>query len=168
MKKNLILVGFMGTGKSAVGRRLATHLSMRFVDMDKEIEDDQGMPISDIFEKHGEAWFREREAEKVKELASQQGLIISTGGGIVLNPDNITEFEKSGKVICLKASVDAILRRLVNDSRRPLLQGENKRDRVKQLMLDRKKYYEAIALQVDTTYMSHEEVAAAVYNAYSQ
>jgi shikimate kinase len=165
MKENIVLVGFMGTGKSATGRRLANHLCMQFVDMDKEIEKEQGKTISQIFKDEGEEWFREREHEKVKELSAQSGLIISTGGGVVLNPENIRAFEETGTVVCLKAGVDVILRRLATDKRRPLLKGKNKRERITALLEERKPFYDAIPIQIDTSYMSHEEVAAADYNA---
>jgi len=102
--KNIILVGFMGTGKTVTGRVLAEQTGLELVDMDSIIEARAGKAISEIFAADGEAAFRAMERELVQELAQRDGLIISTGGGIVLNPDNISDFEKTGLVVCLKAS----------------------------------------------------------------
>jgi shikimate kinase len=122
--KNLVLVGFMGTGKTEVGRLVASALNRRFVDMDRLIADRQGMPVAEIFRSRGEAAFRALEAEAAAELAALRGLVISTGGGVVLSADNVARLRENGFVVWLDASVDVLRQRLQNDTTRPLLAGE--------------------------------------------
>ena len=118
---NIVLVGFMGTGKSAVGKQLAATLHYRLVDMDEIIAARAGKPIARIFSDDGEPRFRAMERDLVRELAQQQSLVIAAGGGIVLNPDNIRDFSQSGLVVCLSAAPEEILRRVGNSTHRPLL-----------------------------------------------
>ena len=121
-KFNVILVGFMGTGKSATGLVLASRMKYRLVDMDAVIERRAGKKISKIFAEDGEAEFRQYERVLVQELAGRRGLVVAAGGGVVLNPDNLRDFSRTGVVVCLKASKDAILRRVRGHSHRPLLE----------------------------------------------
>ncbi len=150
-RSNIILVGFMGTGKSAVGKRLAGKLKSRFVDMDEILETRAGKLISLIFAEEGEARFRSMERELAQELAQEQGLVIATGGGIVLNPDNIGDFGRSGMVVCLSAAPAEILRRVRNSTHRPLLNQPDPGAAIRQLLAKRQALYDAIACQVDTT-----------------
>lgn len=146
--RNIILVGFMGTGKTVTGLELATATDMNLVDMDAMIEERTGRAISEIFATDGEAAFRAMERDLAQELAQRDGLIISTGGGIVLNPDNITDFERNGLVVCLTASPTTILQRLENDTTRPLLSGD-KKEQISRLLESRSALYNAIAHQID-------------------
>ncbi len=148
-KRNIVLVGFMGTGKTTVGRLLAEQTGMPLVDMDALIEERAGKTINEIFAAEGEPYFRQLEREMVQELANREGQIVSTGGGIVLNPDNIADFEKTGLVICLLANAETVLERIRHDASRPLLAGD-KATKITELLKTRKPLYEAIAHKIDT------------------
>ena len=117
--KNIILYGFMGTGKTTVGRMLATKSGSAFIDTDAEIVKRQGMSIPDIFATRGEEYFRQCEAELVQELAGKRGTIISTGGGTMRNPANVAALHGSGIVVYLVADVDTILARTQKQGERP-------------------------------------------------
>ena len=165
-KRNIVLVGFMGTGKTVTGRVLAERTGMELVDMDSIIEERRGKTIPELFAQEGEPAFRILERELVKELATRNGLIISTGGGIVLDPDNITDFEKTGLVVCLTASPETIFQRLENDTTRPLLSGD-KKSQIAALLEKRKPLYAAIAYQIDSAVLSPEERAKAILELYA-
>jgi shikimate kinase len=158
MVNNVILAGFMGTGKTTVGKILAQQLKKRFVDMDSIIEERAGKSISRIFEEDGEAHFRAMERNLVQELSAQNGLVIAAGGGIVLNPDNIMDFSSTGRIICLLASEKEIIRRVSSSTARPLLEEGDKLQRVKDLMNKRRPFYEAIRDRVDTSGLTPAEV----------
>jgi len=148
--KNIVLVGFMGTGKTTVGKLLAEQTGMPLVDMDTQIEKRAGKTINEIFAQDGEPHFRALEREMAQELASKNGQIISTGGGIVLNPDNIADFEKTGLVVCLLADADTVLDRVRHDSSRPLL-ADDKESKIVELLQSRKHLYESIPHKIDTS-----------------
>ena len=148
--KNIVLVGFMGSGKSYVGKLIAEQIGMPLLDMDAIIVERAGKPISEIFSEEGEPKFREYERELVKELSETEGNIISTGGGIVLNPDNITDFEKNGLVVCLLVDAESVLDRVKHDSSRPLLAGD-KEQAIMDILESRKHLYEAINHKIDTS-----------------
>jgi shikimate kinase len=166
LKRNIVLVGFMGTGKSCVGKMLAQRLSMTFFDMDEVIVQREGKPIPRIFAEDGEPYFRSLERRLAKEFSSTQGLVIATGGGIVLNPDNIKDFSHTGLVVCLSASPKAILDRVGADTNRPLLAGGDKMKKIKDLLEKRQPRYAAIPTQVDTTGRSLEQVVDAILSLY--
>lgn len=149
-KRNIVLVGFMGTGKTTVGRLLAEQTGMPLVDMDTLIEERAGKTINEIFAEEGEPHFRSLERDIASELAARDGQIISTGGGIVLNPDNIADFEKTGLVICLLADATSVLERVRHDTSRPLLVGD-KEAKIIELLEARKPLYEAITHSIDTS-----------------
>ena len=147
--RNIVLVGFMGTGKTTVGRLLTKKTGMPLVDMDTLIEERAGKPIAAIFAEDGEPHFRKLEREMVRELSAKEGQIISTGGGVVLNPENMADFEQTGLVVCLLASAETVLERVKHDTARPLLAGDKER-KIVQLLETRKPLYEAIAHKIDT------------------
>jgi len=172
---NIVLVGFMGTGKTTIGRALADQLKRDFVDMDVELEARAGKPIPRIFAEDGEGVFRHMERDLVIELSRRpvrhrpalpddggSNLVIAAGGGIVLNPDNIRDFSATGHVICLKAAPDEILRRVSGSSQRPLLEQGDKSERIRKLLMARQPFYDAIPAQVDTTGKTVDEVVADV------
>ena len=163
---NIVLVGFMGTGKTAVGHRLAKRLDLAYLDMDETIETRQGKSISAIFADDGEPRFRELERELVRELSDGSGLVIATGGGIVLNPENIADFERTGLVVCLQASPETILRRVAHETHRPLLQDEDKLKRITEILSRRAPLYAAVAHQMDTNALSVDEVADQIVALY--
>lgn len=152
----------MGTGKTATGKIVARRLGREFIDMDSLIEKRTGKSISRIFREDGENAFRRMERQVVIELAAQQNLVVAAGGGVVLNPDNIRDFEKTGVVICLMASPTVILERLHADDTRPLLQHSDKAQRIVQLLEQRRPLYEAIPHRIDTTFLTPETAADCV------
>ncbi|MCO5043766.1 MAG: shikimate kinase [Kiritimatiellae bacterium] len=156
---NIILVGFMGTGKSATGRALAARLNREFLDMDTLIEQREQRSIPAIFADSGEPYFRALERALVQELSARNDLVIAPGGGIVLNPDNIRDFSRTGHVICLRATPEMILQRVGDDPNRPLLQTADKLGRIRELLAKRQHLYDAIPLQIETDGKTADEVA---------
>jgi shikimate kinase len=148
---NLYLVGPMGAGKSTVGRKLAQSLHLTFYDSDREIERRTGAAIPLIFELEGEAGFRAREGRMIERLVQLDGVVLATGGGAVLDADNRSRLAAGGTVIYLHASVNQQLARTSRDQNRPLLQTENPRARLEQLLAARDPLYREIAdLVVET------------------
>ncbi len=163
---NLVLVGFMGTGKSAIGRRVARALGRALVDMDSRIEAREGRSIPDIFRDSGEPYFRALERALAGELAAARSLVISCGGGIVLDPGNLDDLGRTGVVVCLTASPEVILRRVAGDTRRPLLQAPDREARLRELFEKRRPLYEAIPDRVDSSGMTLGQAAAAVLDLF--
>ncbi|MDY7076016.1 MAG: 3-dehydroquinate synthase [Chloroflexota bacterium] len=159
---NIVITGFMGTGKTAVGQEVARRLRRSFVDMDAEIEARAGKSIPRIFAEDGEPAFRRMEAELCEELSARQGLVVATGGGALVNPVNRVQMMASGTVVCLDAAPDEILRRVGDNSDRPLLDVVDPRAKVERLLELRREAYQAIPWQIDTTGLSVEEVAGRV------
>ena len=160
---NLYLIGPMGSGKTAVGKRLATLLGKEFFDSDAEIERRTGVDIRYIFEKEGEARFREREREVIADLTALDGVIVATGGGAVLDPANRERLASTGTVVYLRATVDAQLERTRPSRTRPLLMGGDPRAVLERLLAIRRPLYEEIAdISVDTTGRQVRAVAADV------
>jgi len=140
----------MGSGKTTVGKLIAEKTGMPLLDMDSIIADRAGKTINEIFADEGEAHFRALERALVQELAATEGNIISTGGGIVLNPDNIRDFEKTGLVVCLLVDAESVLDRVRHDSSRPLLAGD-KEANILQLLESRRNLYASISHKIDTS-----------------
>jgi len=145
LKSSIFLVGLMGAGKTTVGRALAKKLDKRFIDSDHEIEARTGASIPLIFEIEGEASFRQRESEVIRDLTSQPNIILATGGGAVLKPENREYLKTRGTVIYLRASVNSILQRTSHDKNRPLLQTADPRQKIEQLAREREPYYLEVA-----------------------
>ena len=160
--KNIVLAGFMGTGKTGVGRKLADRLGRTFLDMDDVIVERQGKPIPRIFAEDGEPFFRALERDLVRELSARQGLVIGTGGGIVLNPENVADFSRTGLVVCLSATPQTILKRVEGDTNRPLLSGGDPMKKILDLLAKRQALYDAIPHQIDTSNLSLDEVVARI------
>lgn len=137
--RKIYLVGFMGCGKSAIGKRLSYYLRMPYYDMDREIERQQGMSIPDIFEKYGEEHFRQLETEFLRNFRDE-ACIIATGGGVAMNEENRKIMRRTGLVFFLDANFDEIYERIKNDSKRPIVQRSTKEE-LKQLYYNRRKYY---------------------------
>lgn len=162
---NIVLTGFMATGKSTVGRALSKALGMRFVDIDSLIEKEAGLSVADIFKEHGEAFFRAAEASVVRKLTSGgygEGLIVSTGGGVVVDPANRAALKGWSTVICLSASVDEILKRVGARADRPLLDVADRRERVERLLAERAEAYIDCHLVIDTTGESVDGIAGRI------
>ncbi|MBM3249213.1 MAG: shikimate kinase, partial [Candidatus Omnitrophica bacterium] len=134
MKKNIALVGFMGAGKTVVGKALARHLGMIFVDSDETIVERERRSINDIFAKDGEPYFRKVEKEVIKEISQRDGLVIACGGGAVLDKDNMLNLQRNGVVIYLQTSADVIFERTKNYDHRPLLNVENPKKQIEDIL----------------------------------
>ena len=157
---NLILVGFMGVGKSSVGRRLSHLLGRPFVDADEWIEELAGRDIPSIFSEEGEAAFRDYETKVARRIASRRGLVVATGGGMLGRAENVRLLRSTGTLICLTADPERILERTRPWSSRPLLAGaENPLQTVRALLAQRASQYNQAELSVDTTDRTIEEVA---------
>jgi shikimate kinase len=167
-RRNIVLVGFMGTGKTCVGNALAERLGLSFIDMDDVIVEREGRPITDIFATDGETYFRSVERTVARDLSAQSGHVIATGGGIVLNPANIRDFERTGLVVCLQATPDAILERVRHDTSRPLLHGGEKLQKILSILETRKPLYDAIAHQVETSTLNIGQVVDRIAELYNQ
>lgn len=142
---NIVLIGFMGSGKSTISRALSQVFAMDVIEMDQVIADREGMSISEIFEVHGETYFRNLETELLRELQNRKGVVISCGGGVPMRDENVVEMKKNGKVILLTASPETILDRVKNNHDRPLLENNKNVDFIAELMEKRRKKYEAAA-----------------------
>ncbi len=153
--RNIVITGFMGTGKSTIGRLVAERLQRPYLDTDAEIVSRVGMSIPEIFARQGEAGFRHIERRMCRFLASQRGYVISTGGGMLVDDGNREVMLASGFVVCLTASPDVIAKRLLGDPEdRPLLQGD-----WRGLLEKRRPAYESIPIQIDTSNRTPEEIA---------
>lgn len=145
MLRSIFLVGPMGSGKTAVGRRLAERLGLRFIDSDAEIESRTGVDIAYIFEREGESGFRAREREVIDELTRTAGIVLATGGGAVLLPENRERLAARGTVVYLDASIDQQLQRTRRGRHRPLLATADPRAKLAELMHARGPLYRSIA-----------------------
>ena len=158
----------MGTGKSSAGRLVAQRLDRQFVDMDGEIERRERCTISDIFSRKGEPYFRQVEREVVKDLCGRNNLVVAAGGGVVIDPENVRDFGRSGVVICLNAIPSVILRRVAEETHRPLIEKGDKARHIVNLLEIRKPLYDAIPNQLDTTRLSPERTADQVIEMYKK
>lgn len=156
---NLVLVGFMGTGKSAVGRRLARRLSRRFLDTDSWITVEAGMSIAELFRDFGEAAFRAMETEAARHVAASRGLVVSTGGGILMDPRHVDLLRSHAALVCLTARPEVILARTAPWDSRPLLRDAPDRDAlVRRLLEERAEGYAQADLTLDTSDRTADEV----------
>ena len=149
--RNIVITGFMGTGKTSVGKEVARQLDRPYVDIDEEIEIRAGKSIPRIFTEDGEGAFRYVESEICNTLSNEQGLVIATGGGALINPENRAAMLRSGIGICLNADPDEIFRRVGTAGDRPLLAGDTPRDRIARLLELREQAYDMIPWHIDTT-----------------
>lgn len=159
---NIVLTGFMGAGKSKVGRRLKELTGMEMVDTDDMIERDAGMAISEIFEKFGEPHFRELEKKAVKEASELENHIIVTGGGVVLKEENIENLRKNGKIVYLHAPAEVLYERMKDETHRPLLQVDDPLGKIKELLEFRAPFYANNDTAIDTSNIGVDEVAEGV------
>lgn len=143
--KNVILIGFMGVGKTTVGLELANALGIRLMDMDTIIQKQQNMSISDIFLDFGENYFRNLESDLCFELASKSNIVISTGGGIIEKSQNLELLKKTGKVVYLRATFEEVYCKLKLDISRPILNVPNKDEKIQELLSKRSPIYESFA-----------------------
>jgi len=164
--QNIALIGFMGTGKSTVGRLIAEQLRFDFLDTDVLIEQRSGKRITEIFAQNGETAFRELEAQLVAELAARTQTIISTGGGLPTNPANLASLKAHSLVICLWASPERIYERVREQSHRPLLNDSDPLGKIRALLTAREKFYKQADVLINSDLRSAREVAQQVVNQF--
>jgi shikimate kinase len=164
MARNIILVGFMGAGKTAIGKRLALRLNLKFVDIDEEIEKIVKMPIPLIFKRHGLIRFRSEEELMLAKICRMPNQVVATGGGAVLKEKNRRVLRAGGKVIWLKAAPEQIVLRVGQGKGRPLLKRGNIKEIVERLLTERQALYQEVAhFTVDTDNKSIEQIVEELY-----
>lgn len=166
MDNNLYLVGFMGTGKSTVGRQVARQLGFEFLDSDHEIERAQGKPVSQIFAEQGEPSFRAMERAFIEEGHPRQRCAVSCGGGLVVPPGMLELLRSRGVIICLHAPIETILQRTMQATHRPLLEVENREQRLRELFAQRESLYRRTGTMVLTDKRPLREIVAHVLRVY--
>ncbi|HAW49899.1 TPA: shikimate kinase [bacterium] len=162
---NIVLIGFMGSGKSSVGKYLASCLNLEYISSDDIIEEREKMKISDIFKKYGEKYFREREKEVIRDVSNRKNTVIATGGGIVLNWENVENLKKNGVTFFLRTSCGTIYNRIKDDKTRPLLDVEDPISTIRRILKVRMPLYKAASdYIIDTSRLSVEEVSEKIKN----
>lgn len=157
--KNIMLIGFMGAGKSTVSRELSRMTGKKEIDMDAYIVEQEGCSINDIFEKHGEEYFRERETKHLSDIQRENGLIVSCGGGAVLKDENVRLMRENGVIVLLTATPETTYERVKNSKDRPILNGNMNIEFITELMNKRKDRYQSVA---DMTVVTDGRDAAAI------
>jgi shikimate kinase len=152
----------MAVGKSAVGRKLARRLGRRFIDLDKSIEKREGSKVREIFENKGEPYFRQLEKQALANVLREDGQVIATGGGVVLDEDNLRLLQERSLIVCLMADVNAIVSRAGGGNRRPLLMTTDKAQRINELLKQRKEYYASANIEIDTSDLTVDEVVGKI------
>ncbi len=156
--KNIVLTGFMGTGKTTISKILSKVLAMPLVDIDEEIERHENMTINEIFARFGEPYFRDIESMIIKRVSEMRGIIISTGGGSILREENIKNLKSNGIIFCLTATPDTIFKRTAHHDDRPLLRVPDPMTRIKELLEYRMPFYEKADFLIPTDNLTPEEV----------
>ena len=157
--KNIVLTGFMGTGKTVVSKILAELLKKQRLCIDDMIEWKVGKPISEIFKQDGEAYFRKIESEMAVSVSKDKDVIIDAGGGAIINENNFKRLKETGVIFCLTASADTILERTRHYTRRPLLNVPDPHSKITQLLQERQKFYAKADYTIDTTNLTPDEIA---------
>jgi shikimate kinase len=160
--QSIFLVGPMGVGKTTIGRQLAKLLDYEFVDSDHEIEAKTGATIPWIFDVEGEAGFRQREQAMIDSLTQRPSIVLATGGGAVINPENRQALKQRGLVVYLKADIDELINRTAHDKNRPLLQTENPKEKLEALVKEREPWYLEVADLVFDTQRKNSAASANV------
>lgn len=161
---NVFLIGFMGSGKSTVSNYLSTHYQMEKVEMDQRIAHQEGMSISDIFQAHGEEYFRDLETKLLIELQKKKNIVVSCGGGVPMREKNVAEMKKNGKIVYLDANPKTIYERVKNSHDRPLLEHNKNIPFIAQMMEQRRPKYEAAAdITVQTDKKSVPQICKELY-----
>jgi shikimate kinase len=152
----------MAVGKSAVGRTLARRLKRRFVDLDREIEKTAGLKVRQIFNQQGEPGFRKLEKEALAHVLTGENQVIATGGGVIMDEENLQLLLQKSLLVCLSASTEELIKRAGNGTKRPLLQGSNRKERVEELLRQRQGKYALAHATVDTTNLTIDQVASKI------
>lgn len=156
--KNIVIAGFMGTGKTVVAKALSKRLNMKYVATDDLIEEREKTPISEIFSKKGENYFREAEKDVVRDVSLMEDVVIDAGGGVVIHPENVGNLKKKGVIVCLWAEPEVILERTKKYSHRPLLDVTDPLRKIKGLLEFRKPFYERADHHIHTSHMPVDKV----------
>lgn len=166
MPKHLILIGMMGSGKTSVGRRLSEISSLKFVDMDSDIESQEGLSVKEIFSSFSEDYFRNLETHFLQKLMGvSSSIVLSTGGGVILSEQNRSLLKQLGRVYFLSASVDTLYKRVSKSDARPLLQVSDSYKALESLFLSRKAFYESVSdVIVSVEDQSPESVSTAIWS----
>jgi shikimate kinase len=165
--ENIYLIGLMGAGKTTIGRQLAKSLGVPFYDSDKAIEESTGVDIPTIFEFEGEEGFRDREQKMIQRLTQIQGIVLATGGGVILREENRKLLKNNGYIVYLQCSVDRILERTRRDTQRPLLQTDNPKERLQILFEQRQELYTSCAdFKIDTGLLKTKTVVNRILEEY--
>lgn len=159
---NILLTGFMGAGKTTVGKKLAKRLGYFFIDTDSEIEKEQGCSITEIFKYGGEECFRDLETDILQKLQTKQNLVIATGGGMVLRNENRSLMQSLGTRVYLKVELQELMRRLKKDKKRPLLQKSKPEEHILEMLQQRKSIYEEAECIIDTTDLSPHQMVTEI------
>ena len=170
MKENITIIGFMGTGKTTIGKRLADIMKRDFIDLDELIENQTGKPISMIFEE-GEKKFRQLEREKIKSLEKKKNCVISCGGGIILNEENMEILQQNSDIILLEASKETIFKHIISDGKekRPLLNKEDPLNEIEKILRFRKPLYDKFAsFQIIIDHKSINEIVNEIIETLGQ
>lgn len=169
MSKNIVLIGFMGVGKSLAAQHLAVKLQLEVVSTDDLIVKQEGRPITEIFKDKGEAYFRALETQVVRALADRQNIIIDCGGGIALNSENIEHLKKNGIVFYISADADEIYKNVKDQKHRPLLNTPDPKGQIEALLATRRPYYEKAAdYIIDGNHVTGEQLCAAILTLYKK
>ncbi len=163
--RSIVLIGLMGVGKTAVGKRLAARLDLPFVDADTEIETAAGMTVSEIFARHGEAYFREGERKVIKRLLEAGPQVLATGGGAFMNEETRANIKARGISIWLRAELRVLLKRVNRRGNRPLLAGDDPEKVMRKLMAERNPVYAEADIVVDSRDVPHDAIVNAVIDA---
>ncbi|HEU6448642.1 MAG TPA: shikimate kinase [Verrucomicrobiae bacterium] len=163
---NIALIGFMGTGKTSVGRLVADLLQFDYLDTDEMIQSATGKTIAEIFLREGEPAFRSLEEKVVEEISHRKNLVISTGGGLPINPKNLDGLKSNSLVVCLWASPEKIWERVKSQTHRPLLQDENPKAKICELLAAREPFYKQADVLINTELRSMREVALQVVHQF--
>jgi shikimate kinase len=167
-ERSVVLIGLMGAGKTAIGRRLATRLGLKFVDADNEIEQAAGKSISDIFADHGEAHFRDGERRVIARLLNEGPQVLATGGGAYMNDETRETISNSGVSVWLKADLKVLMERVVRRDHRPLLKTDNPEDVMKRLMDERYPVYASSDITVKSRDVPHEVIVGEIIDAMAK
>jgi shikimate kinase len=158
-KRNIVLCGFMGTGKSSVGKRLAEMVQYDFLDLDAAIETEAGITIPQIFSSQGESAFRILESRMVERIAGRTGCVIAAGGGTIVDPKNLNSLKSRGILITLTADISIILQRIGSGDDRPMLRKGDRIERIRTLLEQRAPVYAQADIMLDTSTLTVEEVS---------
>ncbi len=160
--RNIVLLGFMGTGKTAIAKKLAEKTGMQYVSTDELIVEKEGMPINDIFSEYGEPYFRDVEKKVVYDIFGLDNVVIDAGGGIVMDLENIRNLRKKGVLVCLWADPKDIYKRTKYYAHRPLLNAGDPLKKIKELLEKRKSYYEVADYHVNTSSVGIDEAVESI------